>query len=839
MFAVTIKELLAKRTRLTLTALAIVLGVSFLSATGVLSDTIRAGADDVFSETARNADVEVRGAPAFADDTSIDPVREPLPDSVAAAVRSVAGVRDAAGSVQGYAQLLDKSGDKVGGLTSATVGGSAAGIGTVSPFELRSGRLPRGEGEVVVDVGTARENGLAVGDEVTVLFTGPARRFVIVGTVGLGALDEVPGSTFVLFDLPTAQQVLGRDGRLDEVLVSAAEGVDATELARRIDAALPASAVVVTSEDRADERSEQASRNLATVNQALTTFALLALAVGGFIIVNTFTIVVAQRTRELALLRALGASRRQVRFSVLAEAAVTGLVASVVGSAAGVGLAVGLRALVEAFGLELPGSGMVVKAPSVVLPVVVGVLLTTAAAYVPARRAGGLLPLAAMRDVTDARTAPRRRYVTGGVLLVLGLLAGIVGVPLVLIGVTLLAPLAVGPLGRLIGWPGVRFGGLPGRLGYENAARNPRRTASTASALMIGLALVVGVAVTADSALSSFSASLDDAVTADFIVDAAQSPLSPELAQRLAARPELAAVSPMRHGDFALVGAPERGRTPTPTGVRSVTAIDGSTIGSVFDLGYSRGALDALSDGGVLVSDTLAREQGWEIGDVLSMRFARTGVQRIRLDGTYSDDTLEDQGFLLSLKDFEANYTDQLDIRVLVAAAPGATEARARAAVEEVAAAFPNARVESRAGYVAQVESQLDIALALVAILLGLAVIIALLGIVNTLALSVLERTRELGLLRAVGMSRRQLRSMIRWESVDIAVIGGLLGVVVGTHVGSTMARSLGSVIQSVTIPWGRLTLFLVFAVAAGVLAAVIPARRAARLDVLAAVNHE
>jgi putative ABC transport system permease protein len=745
-------------------------------------------------------------------------------------VRAVDGVAAVAGSVEGFAQIVSADGGKVGGLATKKVGGSADGVGTVSPFELRTGRVPHGDGEVVVDVATARSAGLAVGDRVTVLFNGPAREFSIVGTVGFGRLDGAAGSTFALFDLPTAQRVLARQGQVDEVLVSAASGVSPADLVRRVEAAVGDSAVVMTSAERAAERSAASKRNLAMVDTALTTFALIALAVGGFIIVNTFTIVVAQRTRELALLRALGASRRQVRRSVLTEAALTGFIASSIGAVLGVGLAVGLRAVVEAFGLDLPGSGVVVKPASLWVPVVIGVVLTTVAAFAPARRAGALPPLAAMRDVTSSTRSSKRRFVVGAVLAVLGLAGGMMGVPLLLVAAALLAPLVVPRLAAIIGRPAVRFGKLPGKLGAENAARNPRRTASTSSALMIGLALVVGVTVVADSFLGSFSSALTDAVKADYVAYSDTNNLSPELEARLAERPELDIVSPMRRGEFELADRP---------GVQTATAVDGATIGAVFDLGYSSGALAALADGGVLVSTKRAGERGWKVGDVLSMRFARTGVQSIRIDGTYQADELEDGGFLLSLRDFEANYTDQSDVRILVTAADGVSVDQARAVMEEVTAAFPTARVEDRVEYTATFKSQLDIVLAVVAILLGLAVLIAVLGIVNTLALSIVERTRELGLLRAVGMSRRQLRAMVRWESVIIAVIGGVLGVAVGMQIGTTISRSLGDVITTVTFPWGRLALFLVFAVLAGVAAAALPARRAARLDVLAAVTHE
>ena len=823
---VTLKGLLAKKGRLVATALSVVLGTAFLSAAGVLSASIRSGAESMFAEGAQNSDVEIRNAATFSDDTG----REPLATGVVDQVRAVPGVAHAAGVVRGYAQLLDASGDEVGGITTHTIGASTDGIGTVSPFELRSGRVPVAPDEVAIDAGTARSAGLEVGDRVRVLFAGPSRKFTLVGTVGFGRLDEVAGSTYAFFEMSTAQSVLGRDGQVDEVLVSAATGVSPEELVRRLQVELGDGVAVESSAARAAERAAVARANLAIVDRGLTTFALIALVVGAFIIVNTFTIVVAQRTGELALLRALGASQPQVRRSVLIEASLTGLVASLVGSLAGVGLAGGLRWLVDVFGLDLPGAGLVLSPASLTVPVAVGTVVTIAAAYMPARRAGRVPPLAAMRDVTSADPSPLGRYVAGAVLALLGFAGGMLGVPLLLLGAALLAPLVVVPLARLLGWPGIRFGGRPGKLGLENAVRNPRRTAATSSALMIGLALVVGAAVVGESAIRSFAGALDDAVKSDFAVYSHSVELSPAIAEELRGRPEIGVVSEMRVGPFSLEGEPH---------VQNLTAVDAATIGETYDLGYSDGALSRLEGGGVLVSETLAAERGWKVGDELSMRFARTGVQRVPIVGTYAKDELEDQGFILSMRDYEANYTDQRDVRVLATAADGVSLDRARATIESTIAAFPNARVDDRAGYVAEIKSTLDIVLGLVGILLGLSVIIAVLGIVNTLALSVLERTREVGLLRAVGMSRRQLRAMIRWEALTIAAIGGVLGVVVGMQVGSAIAGSLGEMITSITFPWGRLAFFFALAVTAGVGAAALPARRAARLDVLAAIAHE
>ena len=837
MRSVTLKGLLAKKGRLALTGLAIVLGVAFLSAAGVLSTTIKRGVDEMFAETTMHTDVEVRGAPSFASDTSDHPAREPLPESVLDTIRAVPGVAAAAGAVQGYAEIADSDGTTIGKMSTASVGGSADGIGDASPFVLRSGRVPEGDAEVVVDVASARDKELSIGDRITIRFAGPAESFVVVGTVGFGDLDGVAGTTFALFDLPTAQRLFNRSGQLDEVLVVGTADVEPAELARRVDDALSEDAVVETTDERSKQRSESAADGLAIVDDGLTAFALIALAVAGFLIVNTFTIVVAQRTRELALLRALGASRRQVRSSVLAEAIATGLLASVAGTGLGVAVAAAMRGVVEAGGIDLPGSGIVVGAGNIVVPIAVGTVLTALAAYLPARRAASLAPIAAIRQVTQTHRSRRVRYVVGMVLMVGGLVLNVIGLPLLLVGAALLAPLAIAPLTRVIGGVGGRFGGLPTRLGNQNAARNPRRTASTASALMIGLALVVGLTIAADSGLNTFGDALDDAVTADFIVDSEQTALSPELSRRLAARPELGTVSSMRFGDFELVAAPARGDAEPLQGLQSASGIEPSTIGEVSKLGYSEGALERLEDGGVLVSENLAEAQGWEVGDVLSMRFARTGVQQVTVDGTYEDDTLEDQGFLLSMRDFEANYTDQLDMRVLISAAPGVDTAVAKAAVEDVAAAFPAANVHSNAEYREEFAARLDIALAIVAVVLGLAVVIAVLGVINTLALSMVERVRELGLLRAVGMGRAQMRAMVRWEAVTIGLIGGVLGLVVGLPIGVSLSSALDT--TGVTLPWMRLLLFLVFAVIAGVAAAVLPARRAARLDVLTALSHE
>jgi putative ABC transport system permease protein len=844
----TLKGLLAHKLRLAATALAIVLGVSFVAGTYVLTDTITASFDTLFKQVTQGIDVAVRSQETFGGfDTG--EVRDPMPEEVLNEVKGVDGIRVAEGSVTGYAQLVGKDGKAVttGGAPSLGVSlsqGTAFSAGST----IRSGRLPSGPGELVVDAKTATDTGYKVGDRVKVLFQGPAKTFTVSGIIGFGQADNLGGARLVGFDLPTAQELLNRNGKFDEIDAAAAEGVTPEQLRDRVRAVLDPRYEVLTGAELAEDTAAQINDTIGRfLSTALLAFAFVSLLVGGFLIFNTFTIIVAQRTRELALLRCLGASRRQVMSSVLLESLIVAVIASLVGLGLGVLIASGLKALLSTFlGGDIPTTGIQFQPRTVIVSLAVGVIITVLAALLPALKATRVPPVAALQPETAfAPTGFRKRRIVLGVLVtVVGialLLAGLFrpegnrlvnvasGAVVVFFGVAILSPLIARPLARLIGWPFARAFRLPGALARQNAMRNPRRTASTAAALMIGLALVAFVSIFAASIKASTTKTLEDTVSADYILFNDQfQPFSPEAAQRLAQQPELAAVAGMRIGPWKLNGAG-----------KSLFAVDPAAYSQVVKTETTAGSLDALASGGLAVKDTVAKANGWTVGENVAMEFPRTGVQQIPVKAIYTDNQLNGD-YLLALSDYERNYSDQADSQILVKAAPGVPPASSRAAVDRVMADFPNVTVRDQAEFRDQQARQIDQIINLFYSLLGLAILIALFGIVNTLGLSIFERIRELGLLRAVGATRAQLRSMIRWEAVIIAVLGAVLGLAVGVFFGWTIVRALASQgISEFTLPAGQLLLFVVAAGLAGILAAVLPGRRAAKVDVLRAITTE
>jgi putative ABC transport system permease protein len=584
------------------------------------------------------------------------------------------------------------------------------------------------------------------------------------------------------------------------------------------------------------------------INYALLAFAFVALFVGSFIIVNTFSIILAQRTRELALLRCVGAGRRQILTMVLLEALIIGVLASVVGLGVGVLVAVGLQAVFAALGVDLPSTTLVVQPRTVVVAMVVGVVVTLLASLMPALRATRVPPVAALREEMAAQSTriSWRRIVVGtlvtavGVaLLLLGLFAGqgnrllnvASGAVVIFLGVGVLSPLISKPLARLLGWPFARWAGEPGKLARENAMRSPRRTASTAAALMIGLALVSLVTIFAASLKASVSKVLDESVAADYILTGptnSSQGFSSAVVERLRQQPEVESAAGVRLGVFKLDGAAQQ-----------LVGVDPVVYNKTVRTVTTAGSLTDLAGGGVAVQTDVARQHGWRVGDAIAMQFPVGGVVQEPIRAIYKDNQLNGP-YLLALTDYQQHYSDQLDIVALVKAKNGVSPDASRAAVDRVVSDFPNVQVKDQAEYKADQASQINQILVLFYVLLALAVVIAFIGIINTLALSVLERLREIGLLRAVGMTRRQLRSMIRWEAVIIAVLGAVLGLVIGTFFGWTLVRALHN--QGVTefrLPWVSLLAFVVLAALAGVLAAIFPARRAAKIDILRAITTE
>jgi putative ABC transport system permease protein len=845
-----LKSLLARKLRLALTALAIVLGVGFVVGTLVLTDTLSRAFDQAFAGTVEGTDVVVRGASAFQPGFGGGPgggafeEQPPVPEDLVDRVADVDGVASAVGEVSGYAQLVDpNTGDPIETMGPPTLGASWNPVS--GGLEVRTGHPP-GPGEIAVDAGTAERYDLRVGQRIEVILVGPTREFTISGIVGIGELDSIGGATLAVFETRTAQEAFDRQGEFDAIAVAGEEDVSSAALRARIQEVLPRGYEAVSSAAVAAETADEIEEGLGFFRTGLLVFASVSLFVGAFIIFNTFNIIVTQRTRELGLLRALGASRGQVQISVLTEAVVIGVIASVAGIGLGLVLATGLRALLAAFGTDLPSTGAVILPRTLIAGVAIGTLVTVVAGVAPARRASRVSPVEALREGEGASpSASLRRRVTVGTLVtvagVTSLLYGLFGGPseaalivglgaaLTFVGVAILSPLVARPIAGVIGAP-IRGLGFAGRLGRENAMRNPRRTASTAAALMIGLGLVTFVAVFADSLKASSDAALDEAIRSDFILTSGGfSPLSPQVAEDLEGRAEIAVVSPTRLGQVRVTG-----------GSDFVTAVDPETIGQVTNIDFAAGSLRSLQGPDtVLVLDDEAESNGWVVGDRIDLRFAMTGTKQFTVSGLYRDPQLLGS-YAISLDTFDANFAQRLDSYVLIKLAEGVSATEGRRVLEAAVEESPNVQVQDQAGFKEQQAQVIDQILALVQVLLLLAIVIALFGIVNTLGLSIYERVRELGLLRAVGMSRGQVRRMIRSEAVIIAVLGGVLGAAIGVLFGWAMQGSLASLgIDRLSVPVGSIVLYLVAAGLAGVVAAIWPARRAARLNVLEAIAYE
>jgi putative ABC transport system permease protein len=847
----TLKGLLAHKLRLGLTALSVVLGVAFVSGTFVLTDTINHTFDNLFTEVSKGVDVTVRARSGFENASGgggggVDVNRDTIPASLLATVEKVPGVKTADGSVGGYAQLVEPSGKAIETTGAPTLGFNWPAHPELSPLRLRQGRAPQRDGEVVVDAGTARRHDLAVGERVRVLFRTGTGQFTVVGIAGFGAADNLAGATIAAFDLGTAERAFDKQAAFDTIDVAAEAGVSGAELRNRVARVLPANVEAVTSDQAAKESASSVKDALGFFKTGLLVFAAISLIVGAFTIFNTFSILVAQRTRELALLRALGASRRQVLGSVLAEATIVGLASSLVGMALGVVFALLLQQLLKAFGVDLPTTTTQFLPRTVIASLVVGLGATLAASVLPARRAAKVPPIAALRaDYEVPSGSLRTRVVVGVAVTVLGLVSLFTGLfgglhnglPLVglgalltFLGVAILSPLVARPLAGTIGAPLARMTKTAGRLGRENALRNPRRTAAAAAALMVGLGLVGTVTVLASSVKTSTTEVFDRSLTADYAIGTKQftPSISPSLASELARRPEVAGVTELAQGDWRLRQSHRQVYGATPSGLRQT-----------LNVRVLSGDYESLGRGELMVEERTAKDDKLSVGDVVPMTFAKTGTIPMRVGAIYARNELLG-GYTMSLDAFDANFTDRLDFVVLAKAAPRSSAAAARAALDAVAKDYPNVQVRDQTEVKADQRRQINSLLGLVTALLALAIIIALFGIVNTLALSVFERTRELGLLRAVGMTRRQVRSMIRAESVITSVMGAVLGLAVGIFFGFALVRALSSQgIDRLVVPVGQLIAYVVLAALAGMLAAIWPARRAARLDVLAAISYE
>jgi putative ABC transport system permease protein len=857
MKTVALKGLAGRKLRSVLTAMAVVLGVAMVSGTLIFSDTIQKAFDQVFETSYGDTSVVVSGKKLV--DSPTTPATT-VPASLLDRVRHVPGVAVASGQIADLTgsqptTIMDARGKVISGDT-------ALGLGMdpqqprFNPMQLTAGRWANGAGQVVIDAGTASDHHLRVGSHVLAAADGPRAPFTVVGLARFGSIDSLGGATVSVFDVPTAQALMGKQGRFDTISIAAARGLSEQELTQRIARVLPPTAQVRTADDQAKADSRDTREAIKIIRIFLLVFGVIALFVGAFVIFNTLSITLTQRTRELATLRTLGATRRQVLRAVLLEALVLGLFASALGLALGVALDAGLNALLKALGADAPDASMVIAPRTILIALAGGVSVTVVASLAPALRATRVPPIAAVRD--GATLAPSRvaRYapaiavmttVLGTAALVVGMFADMkttprlvllgVGLLTLFVGVGLVSPRLVRPLAAVVGLPARRFGGSAGRLARENALRNPSRTAATAAALMIGLALYAFVATLGEGIRSSTGDALRKQVRADYVVAAKNtdddSATFPGAAGAAVARaPGVQTASSVR-GDTAKVA----GETVPITGV------DPTTIARTYEFRWSEGsdtALGALGRDGAILDKRFADDHGLGVGDrviVLSPagRRAALAVRGI-YDPPRGDAILGPA--LISRGAFDAMFPRRSTMFTFVDVRGGATPEATRG-LERALTPYPDAGVSTRTAWIHKRAHGVDTILQLFYVLLGLSVIVSLFGMVNTLVLSIFERTRELGMLRAVGLTRRQTRRMVRHESVITALIGAALGLPLGLALAALVTRALADEGAMFKVPVGSLLAFTAVAIVAGILAAVFPARRAARLNVLDALHYE
>ena len=858
MIGVALRGMAGRKFRTVLTAIAIVLGVAMMSGAYVLTDTIDKAFDAIFVESYAGTDAVVSGKGADISFEGEQSEAPPIPEDILEQVREVDGVDVATGTVTDFqTKLLKPDGEAIdtGGAPSFAFGiDTAPEYERFNPLNLVKGRWPSGSGELAIDEGVADDENLAIGDRIGVAALGPAREYEIVGIARYGEVSSLGSATFAIFDIPTAQTLLDKKGELDAVQAAAQGGIAAEELVARIRREVGRDVTVRSGTEQASEDSDDVATFTTIIRYFLLTFAGIALFVGAFVIFNTLSITVVQRTREFATLRTVGASRRQVLGSVILEALVIGLLASIIGLFAGLGLAVGLNKLFVALNLDLPQTETVFATRTIVVSLLVGTLITLIAGLSPALRATRVPPIAAVREGAKLPRSALARFspyiAVGTVLLaVLALsyamlapdlatgdrfiLLGI-GVLALFVGVALLSSRLVVPLARVVGWPARRIGGAAGTLAEGNAMRDPGRTASTAAALMIGIALVTFVGVLAQGLRVSNSAAIEEQIQADLVVTSQDgySEFPAAVGDAAAEIEGTDVVSNVRQDVAELDGSGA-----------NLTGLDGSSINDVYDIRWTEGSdevLASLGDDGAILPDDVADDKDLAVGDSFPVLTTDNQRRKLVVRGIYDGSPFYPLlgTASISLEAFDGLYERPRN-RFTLINVPGAPSAAQKERVESGLEDFPDTRVQTRQEWIDKEDAEISQFLLLLYVLLALSVIISLFGMVNTLALSVFERTRELGMLRAVGMTRRQVRRMVRHESVITALIGAALGLPLGIFLALLVTQALSEYDLQFAIPTGALITFVIVSVIAGIVAAILPARRAARLRVLEALQYE
>ncbi|MGX1369506.1 putative ABC transport system permease protein [Streptomyces canus] len=842
MFRTALRNVLAHKARLAMTVLAVMLGVAFVSGTLVFTNTI---SEAYQKSSAKGFDqVDVAVTPTWDEDKgNTIGKRHELTQALLDKSAGVPGASHAIGVVSGFTAIADKDGKLIGGGFQSQGGNY---YGNKDPrYPLAEGAAPHGANQVAIDSETARRSGYQVGDTVRLSIDGPVLKPVVTGIFTTDDGNVAAGGSLALFDTATAQKLFGKPGTYDEIDVKAAPGTSQTALRAALDKALPAGQVETeTGRHLADEQAEMISSSMSGLKQGLLVFAGIALFVGTFIIANTFTMLVAQRTKELALLRAVGASRRQVTRSVLIEAFVVGLVAAVTGLVAGIGIGAGLRSLMGTFGATVPDGPLVVTPGTVGAALAVGVLITMLAAWLPGRRAAKIPPVAAMSSVHAKATT--KSLVLRNTLGALFSWAGVavvlaattmegsdgqapmgLGAVLLIIGVFILTPLLSRPLIAAAA-PLMRVFGVSGKLARQNSVRNPRRTAATASALMIGLTLITGMTVMAGSLQKSIDKMASAAVRADYVVSMANgNELSPGVERKLAKVDGVTAVSPLRNAVSRIDGETE-----------FLTGVNGPAIGELTDLKVDSGAFEV---GGtrVVVDQETAKSRGWKAGSAFTAHYEDGKAQQLTVSGIYEGNELI-RGIMVDTATLDPHLSDLSDMQVMLKTSDGASDAT-KDRLEKALGSNPAIKVQDKKDLSESIAQMFTLMLNMLYGLLAMAVIVAVLGVINTLAMSVFERSQEIGMLRAIGLDRKGIKRMVRLESLVISLFGGVLGIGLGVFFGWAAGELLGAKMATyeLVLPWARMAVFLLLAATVGILAALWPARRAARMNMLAAIKAE
>ncbi|MFG3659612.1 ABC transporter permease [Streptomyces sp. NPDC047706] len=842
MFRTALRNVLAHKARLLMTVLAVMLGVAFVSGTLVFTNTI---SDAYQSKSAKGFDqVDVAVGPGF-QDAEGDRVgkQHELTEALLDRSAEVPGAASAVGVVQGFTAIADKDGKLIGDGFS-TQGGNY--WGSEDPrYPLVDGHAPKGRGEFLIDSETAQRTGYKVGDTVRLSVDGPVLTPKVTGIFTTDDGNVAAGGSLALFDTATAQKLFGKVGTYDEIDVKAEPGVTQAALKAALDKALPKGAVeTTTGKQLADDQAETIASSMSGLKQGLLVFAGIALFVGTFIIANTFTMLVAQRTKELALLRAVGASRKQVTRSVLIEAFVVGAVAAAVGLVAGIGIGAGLRSLMGSFDAPVPDGPLVITPGTVGAALAVGILVTVLAAWLPGRRAAKIPPVAAMGSLHAKATTKSlvlrntlgSLFSAAGVAVVLaattmdgsdGQAPMGLGAVLLIIGVFILTPLLSRPLIAAAA-PVLRVFGVSGKLARQNSVRNPRRTAATASALMIGLTLITGMTVMAGSLQKSIDKMASDAIKADYVVSMANgNALSPDVAEKLERADGVTATSPMRNAVSRIDGETE-----------FLTGVSGATFGELTDLEVEQGSF-RVGGTDVTVDDETAASHGWKAGSSFTVAYEDGRKQRLTVAGVYQGNEMI-SGIMLDTATLAPHQQDPADMLVMVRTSGGPSDAVA-GKLEKALGTNPAIKVQDKQDLSNEIAQMFTLMLNMLYGLLAMAVIVAVLGVINTLAMSVFERSQEIGMLRAIGLDRRGVKRMVRLESLVISLFGGVLGIGLGVFFGWAAGELLGSRMATyeLVLPWTRMAVFLLLAAVVGVLAALWPARRAARLNMLTAIKSE